>query len=332
MCLTIRRSLLPPAAKLATGPIRIGISTCLLGERVRHDGGHKRDRFLTATLGRFVEWVPVCPEVEIGMGIPREPIQLVQRQGDIHVVGVRTGVDHTDTLQAYSRRRVKELADEGLSGYILKQDSPSCGLERVRVHRDRGPAIRSGRGLFASVLAERFPNLPIAEEGQLYDPRLREHWIERVWAYHRLQALWTARWRIDDLVRFHTAHQLTLLVHCPQSYQRLVRLIARARALSRAELRKRYERGFMMTLAVRATRSRHASVLRHVLGYFSDRLDDAVRRELRDCIQEYRLGLIPLIVPVALVAHYVRMFALDELKSQVYFTPHSTESALRHHV
>lgn len=318
--------------KVAIRPIYIGISTCLLGERIRYDGGHKHDRFLTDTLGRFVEWVPVCPEVEIGMGTPREPIQLVRRHGDVRLVGIRTKADHTDTMQSYARRRVEQLADMSLSGFILKKDSPSCGLKCVPVHRDRGQVVRSGRGLFAAALAERFPNLPIEEEEQLYDLRLRENWIERVCAYHRLQSLWATRWRIDDLVWFHATHKLTLLTHDAQGYQRLGRLLTRAKVLSRAALRERYERGFMMTLTGLAARSRHTSVLRHVLGYFNDRLDEAVRRELCDCIQDYRRGLVPLIVPVTLFAHYARVFAIDDLKDQVYLNPSPMELVLRNHV
>ncbi len=320
--------LTPP---VAMEPIRIGISACLLGEKVRHDGGHKHDRFLTDTIGRFVEWVPVCPEVEIGMGTPREPIHLVQRHGGIRVVGIWTDADHTDAMHAYAPGRVEQLAGMSLSGYILKQDSPSCGLERVRVHRDRGRTRRSGRGLFAAALAERLPNLPIAEEGQLYDPRLRENWIERVCAYHRLQSLWAARWRIDDLVRFHAAHQFVLLAHDPQSYQRLGRLLTRAKALPRAARRTQYEREFMMALTGPATRSRHMTVLRHLFGYVSDRLDKAVRGELFDRIQDYRRGLIPLVIPTILIAHYVRVFDIHDLKDQVYLNPHPTELALRNH-
>lgn len=314
------------------GPIRIGISTCLLGDKVRYDGGHKHDRFLTDTLGRFVEWVPVCPEVEIGMGTPREPIQLVQRHGHIRLVGIRTKADHTGAMQRYARRRVEQLADTGLSGFILKKDSPSCGLERVPVHRDRGQAVRSGQGLFAAALAERFPNLPIEEEGRLHDLRLRESWIERVCGYHRLQSLWATRWRINDLVRFHAAHRLALLAHVPQSHQRLSRLIARSKALSRAALRERYEREFMMALTVPATRSRHMAVLRHLFGCVGDRLDKPARRELSGRIQDYRRGLVPLVVPITLIAHYAHVFDIDDLKGQVYLNPHPAELALRNHV
>ena len=313
-------------------PIRIGISLCLLGEKVRYDGGHKHDRFLTDTLGEYFEWVPVCPEVELGMGTPREPIHLVELQGDLRLVGIRSKTDHTDAMRSYARRRAEQLASENLSGYILKKDSPSCGLERVRVYQGPGHATRSGRGLFAVALAERFGNLPIEEEGRLCDPRLRENWIERVFAYHRLQSLWATRWRIGDLVAFHTSHKLILLAHAPKEYQQLGRLIAGAKSLPRTELRACYEREFMAALSKLATRGRHTNVLQHMVGYFRERLDDASRRELLDCIEDYRRGVVPLIVPVTLVAHYVRLFDIDYLKGQFYLAPHPKELALRNHV
>jgi len=305
---------------------------CLLGEKVRYDGGHKRDRFLTDTLGEFFEWVPVCPEVEIGMGTPREAIHLIQLGDDIRLVGRESETDHTIAMRTFARRRVEQLAGSGLCGYILKKDSPSCGLERVRVHHRHGRVTRSGRGLFAAALADRFGNLPIEDEGRLCDPRLRENWIERVFAYHRLQLLWATRWRIGDLVTFHTSHKLALLAHSPKAYQQLGRLVARARSLPRAELRERYEREFMAALAKLATRGRHTNVLRHMVGYFRNQLDDASRRELLGHIEDYRRGLVPLIAPVTLVAHHVRVLDVEYLKDQAYLTPHPKELALRNHV
>ncbi len=313
-------------------PIRIGISQCLLGAKVRYDGGHKHDRFVTDTLGQFFEWVPVCPEVEVGMGTPREAIHLVQLSGEIRLVGRESKTDHTDAMRPYSQTRVEELAGENLSGYILKKDSPSCGLERVRVYHGPGRVTRSGRGLFAAALADRFGNLPIEEDGRLCDPRLRENWIERVFAYHRLQAMWATRWRLGDLVEFHTSHKLVLLAHSPKAYQQLGQLVAGAKSLPRAELRERYEREIMAALTKLATRGRHTNVLQHMVGYFSDKLDDASRRELLDCIEDYRGELVPLIVPVTLVAHYVRLFDVAYLKGQVYLKPHPKELSLRNHV
>lgn len=304
---------------------------CLLGERVRHDGGHKRNSYVTDTLARFVEWVPVCPEVEVGLGTPREAIHLVQREGEVRLVGVRSRTDHTAAMRQYARRRVEALAAERLSGFILKKDSPSCGLDRVRVHHGPGSVSRTGRGLFAAALVERFPNLPIEEEGRLCDPRLRENWVERVFAYHRLQALWAARWRIGDLVQFHTAHKLLLMAHSPQHHTRLGRLVAEARVPS-AGLRAQYEREFMAVLTRLATRGRHANVLQHILGHFRNRLDGPVRSEILALIEDYRRGLVPLVVPLTLVAHYVRVLGIDYLARQVYLEPHPKELALRNHV
>lgn len=325
-------SLLAPPAADRSDLIRVGVSSCLLGAKVRYDGGHKHDRYLTDVLGEYFTWVPVCPEVEVGMGTPREPIHLHEQNGETRLIGVRSTTDHTCAMRDFARRRVAALAGECLSGYLLKKDSPSCGLERVRVHHDNGQVTRTGRGLFAEALAARFPHLPIEEEGRLCDPRLRENWIERVFAYHRLQAIWEIRWRPNDLVRFHTAHKLTLLAHSPQAYQQLGRLVAQVKALPRAELRDRYEREFMAALSKLATPGRHVNVLQHILGYFRDDLDDAPRRELLACIEDYRAGLTPLIVPITLVAHYVRLLDVTYLKGQTYLNPHPKELALRNHV
>lgn len=237
-------------------PIRIGVSACLLGQEVRYDGGHKRDAYLTDTLAAFVEWVPVCPEIEVGMGVPREAIELREKGGRIRLVGTRTGTDHTDAMRAYARRMVDRLAEERLSGFVLKKSSPSCGLERVRVRTRAGRVTRSGRGLFAAALAGRFPTLPIEEEGRLRNPRLRENWIERVFAYHRLQGLWTRRWRTADLVEFHESHRFVLLAHSHAISRSLDRLVVGARALERRALRARYERDFMAALALPARRGR----------------------------------------------------------------------------
>ena len=225
--------------------LRIGISACLLGQEVRFDGGHKRDRFLTEVLGPFVEWVPVCPEVELGLGTPRETLRLVRTAEGVRMITTRTGLDHTDGMNAWAERRLEELAREDLCGYVLKKDSPSCGMERVKVFGAAKMAERQGRGLFAAALLERFPSLPVEEEGRLSDPRLRENFIERTFAYRRLKDLFAGRWSVGAFVRFHTAHKMSLLAHSTTAYQELGRLVARARELPRHELRDRYEREFM---------------------------------------------------------------------------------------
>jgi uncharacterized protein YbgA (DUF1722 family)/uncharacterized protein YbbK (DUF523 family) len=313
-------------------PVRIGVSACLLGEKVRFDGGHKRDAFLVETFGRHVEWVPVCPEVELGMGTPREPIRLEREGGKIRLVGVKTATDHSQAMRAFAARRCEQLAREELDGYILKKDSPSCGMERVKVYDRHGVPARTGIGLFADALRRRLPNLPVEEEGRLSDPRLRENVIERVFACQRLRRLFAGRWTAGTLVRFHTAHKLLLMAHSPQAYERLGRLVAQAPSLPRAELRSRYEAEFVRALAAIATPRRHANVLQHMLGYFTTILDDESRRELAGAIEDYRGGLVPLIVPITLFRHHIRRCDVSYLAGQIYLEPHPRELMLRNHV
>jgi uncharacterized protein YbgA (DUF1722 family)/uncharacterized protein YbbK (DUF523 family) len=313
-------------------PIRVGISACLLGEKVRYDGGHKRDAYLVETFGRYVEWVPVCPEVEMGLGTPRDTLRLVRIAGDVRLVMPKTGADHTATMRAYARRRVAELAEEDLGGFILKKDSPSCGMERVRVFDARSVPAKSGRGLFAEALLARFPQLPVEEEGRLSDPCRRENFVERVFAYRRLRTLFAGRWKLKELVAFHTAHKLLLMAHAPQTYESLGRLVAGAKTLPRGELRPQYEADFMAALHELATPKRHANVLLHILGYLRPHLDEESRRELLGLIEDYRRGLVPLIVPITLIRHYVRRFDVAYLRGQVYLEPHPKELMLRNPV
>ena len=313
-------------------PIRIGISSCLLGEPVRFDGGHKRDPFLTETFGAFVEWVPVCPEVECGFGTPRESMRLVHVDNGVRLLTVRTAVDLTDRMVEYARRRVAALDAEDLSGYVLKKDSPSCGMDRVKIYSTRGAPERSGRGIFAARLVERFPSLPVEEEGRLSDARLRENFIERVFAYWRLRRLFSDRWSLRALVDFHTAHKLILMAHSPEAYRQLGRLVARARGVGRADLKRRYTEMFMSALTVIATPRRHTNVLQHMAGYFKECLDASSKAELGTAIDDYRRGLVPLVVPMTLLRHYVRVHRVKYLAGQLYLAPHPKELMLRNHV
>ena len=279
----------------ASPRIRIGISACLLGDQVRYDGGHKRDGFLADVLGPLVEWVKVCPEVEIGMGTPRESIRLTDEDGRIRLLTVTTGIDHTDAMAAYAARRTKALAGADLCGYVLKKDSPSCGMTRVKVYRGNGPAARTGVGLFAAALLARLPQLPV-------------------------------------LARFHMAHKLALLAHATAAYSRLGRLVAGAASADREVVRTRYSAGFMEALAVPATPKRHVNVLQHMAGYFKDTLDAASRAELLETIDQYRQGLLPLIVPVTLLRHHLQQHDVQYLAGHVYLAPHPKELMLRNHV
>jgi len=311
---------------------RLGISACLLGQPVRFDGGHKRDPFLVESLGQFVDWMPVCPEVESGLDSPRESMRLVQTDGQIRLRGNKTTQDHTARMRGYARRRVEELADDELAGFVLKKDSPTCGLERVKVYGTAGMPVKSGRGLFAQALAARFPLLPIEEEGRLSDARLRENFVERIFAYRRLRALFASRWSMGAVVRFHTAHKLTLMAHMPEAYRRLGRLVASGSSMNRREFEDRYSSDFMTALRTIATPRRQINVLQHMLGYFKQPLDRDSRAELLALIQDYGRGRVPLVVPLTLFAHHIRRCGVPYLAGQVYLQPHPVELMLRNQV
>jgi len=323
---------------------RVGVSACLLGERVRYDAGHKRDLFLTDVLGRHVEWVEVCPEVEAGFGTPRESMRLVlaggegRRRGEpvkpekLALVLTKTGTDVTGRLQRYAARKAKFLTTQRLSGFVLKKDSPSCGMERVKVYASDAMPERAGRGLFAAALIDALPNLPVEEEGRLSDPRLRENFIERVFAYQRLRELFDKRWTPGDLVRFHSAHKLTLMAHSPAAYRSLGQLVAGAGGAPRANLEREYESGFMSALRIVATPLRHANVLQHMLGYLKTALDSDQKAEMLGLIDEHRQERVPLIVPLTLMRHHVRRHRVAYLEGQTYLQPHPRELSLRNHV
>jgi uncharacterized protein YbgA (DUF1722 family)/uncharacterized protein YbbK (DUF523 family) len=313
-------------------PIKIGVSTCLLGEEVRFDGGHKRDRFLTDQLAPFIEFVPVCPEVEVGMGIPRPALRLHEDAGEVRLVEVKSGRDHTRAMKTWSRRRVRDLERLGLCGYVLKKGSPSCGMERVKVWRETGQASKQGRGLFADELLQRFAWLPVEEEGRLNDPAIRENFVERIFAAQRIRLFFDRPWKVGDLIRFHTAHKLQLMAHSQKDYTALGRLVANSRGVPRGELRETYESTFMSALRHRATPRRHTNVLQHMAGHFKKLLDPGPRRELAEVIEDYHRGLLPLIVPVTLIRHHVRSLDVAYLAGQVYLEPHPKELMLRNHV
>lgn len=311
--------------------IRIGISACLAGEGVRFDGGHKHEPFLTATVARFVEFVRVCPEVDVGMGVPREAVRLVRRDGGVAMVGNKTGRDWTDPMVGYSRQKARELGELGLCGYILKKGSPTCGMERVRLYSEAGMPEKNGVGLFARVLKETLPDLPVEEEGRLHDPPLRENFFEAVFAYRRLQTLFGKPWTTGDLVRFHTAEKMLLLAHDPAGYKELGRLVAGASGRDQEEVAGEYRARFMAAMRRKPTRGRHTNVLQHMLGFFREHLDARARGDLDAEVEQYRQGLVPLVVPVTLVAHYVRLLEEPYLQGQTYLQPHPRELMLRNH-
>jgi uncharacterized protein YbgA (DUF1722 family)/uncharacterized protein YbbK (DUF523 family) len=312
--------------------IRVGISACLLGQEVRFDGGHKRDRYITDTLGRFFEWVPVCPEVEMGLGTPRETLRLEGDPEAPRLVFGKTRGDMTDQMQIWTRPRLETLAEADLSGYILKSDSPSCGMERVRVYGAGGVPSRDGVGIYARMLMERFPLLPVEEEGRLHDLPIRENFVERMFCYRRWRDLLGEGLTRGKLVAFHAAHKLLLLAHSPRHYQELGRLVAAAKQYSMKDLEARYGDLFMTGLKVKATAKKHTNVMQHILGYLKKELDVRDKAELLSVIGDYYKGLVPLVVPLTLFKHHLARIPVPYIQDQVYLTPHPKELMLRNHV
>jgi uncharacterized protein YbgA (DUF1722 family)/uncharacterized protein YbbK (DUF523 family) len=314
-------------------PIRLGISACLLGQQVRYDGGHKRDAFLVEVFGRYVDWVPVCPEVEMGLGVPRDTLRLELHSDEVRLIMPKTGADHTERLRTFAGLRLEALAKERLCGYILKKDSPSCGMERVRLYADDHLLRKAGRGLFAAALVRRFPHLPVEEEGRLHDPRLRENFVTRVFAYHRWQRMTEGAWSRAALLRFHAQHKYVLVAHSQVGTRRLGRLLARPEQFADDRtLAEAYLDGFTEVMRRTPTRRSHTNVLQHLAGYVSDHLDGDERAELAGTIDQYRCELLPLVVPVTLIRHYVRKFRISYLLDQVYLTPHPHALMLLNHL
>jgi uncharacterized protein YbgA (DUF1722 family)/uncharacterized protein YbbK (DUF523 family) len=311
---------------------KLGISACLLGQRVRYDGGHKREHFLTDLFGKFVEWIPICSEVEVGMGVPRETVRLVGTPIHPRMIAEKSGKDWTQAMSRFAAQRVREIANQNLSGYVFKKNSPSCGMERVRVYNSKGMPERQGRGLFAAALINQCPLLPVEEEGRLKDLKLRENFIERVFAYHRWLQATSSRKSPGALVRFHTSHKYLLLAHSQRHYRQLGRLVASAKQRSLAAVYDDYARVFMAALAAHATEKSHANVLDHMMGYFSKQLTAPERQELVQLIGDFRRRLIPLIVPITLMRHYSRKYQVEYLQGQLYLEPSPKELMLRNHV
>jgi len=312
--------------------IRLGISSCLLGEKVRYDGGHKWDPYLTDTLGRYVEFVPVCPEVECGLPTPREAMRL---QGDPEaprLVTSRTGQDHTERLMKWARQRLAELERPDLAGFIFKSNSPSCGLERVKVYTDQGVPVKRGVGIFARLFREHFPLLPVEDEGRLHDPQLRENFLERIFALQRWRQITVPQPSVGNLVTFHTRHKLLILSHSPAHCRVLGRLVAQAKEIPLKELYARYLTLFLEALRLKTTTKKNANVLYHLMGYFKRDLSGDEKQELLEIIDLYRQGYVPLLAPVILINHYVRKYREPYLKDQYYLHPHPLELQLRNHV
>ena len=302
----------------------MGVSSCLLGEEVRFNGGHKRFRFLTDELDRYVDWVPYCPEMEIGLGTPREPIRLT---ADGRLVNRGGTADHTALMAALP-------LPSGIDGYVFKAKSPSCGIRGIPRYRDDGQASGVvGPGLYAGRVVAEFPLLAVEDEGRLSDPGLREAFVERVFAAARLRDLLSGPWEPRDLVAFHARHKLQLLAHDPGRYRSAGRLVAAAgNAASRPETAAAYRDLFLTAMAARATRGRNANALLHAYSRVGRALSPPRRADLVARIDAYRRGDVPLSVPVVLLAHYASDGDLPWLAEQTYLAPFPAGLRLRHAV
>ena len=312
------------------GEILIGVSACLLGEQVRYDGGHKRNLFLREELARYVRFVPVCPELEIGLGVPREAIRLVRRGAEVRLVGSDSGADHTEAMRRWADAAVAALRGRDLSGFVLKKGSPSCGLERVRIWDEASQRPSAdGRGMFAQALVEALPGLAVEEEGRLNDAGLREHFVDRVFGHARVRDFFAGPWTAADLIRFHAAEKAAVLAHDPEAARRLGRLVARQHDLEPAELARRYRELHAVAFARRATPGRQANALMHLAGHLKDSLGSADRQELRVAIDDYREGLVPVAVPLALLGRHLREAGTEWARSQAYLRPYPKRLGLR---
>ncbi len=311
--------------------IRLGISACLLGEEVRYDGGHKLDRYLTDTLGRYVEYVPVCPEVEAGFGVPREAMHL---EGDLNaprLVTRRTKRDLTDPMLEWAKKRVLELEAQDLCGFIFKSRSPSSGMERIPVYNEKGMPVKKGVGLFARIFMDHFPLLPVEDEGRLHDPKLRENFVECVFVFKRWRECLSRGKSRRGLIDFHTKHKLLILSHSPKHYQMMGRLVGQAKTLALDELYQTYQGLLLEALRLKTTIKKNANVLQHMMGYFKKELSADEKQELLEIIGLYGEAHVPLIVPITLMNHYIRKYDQPYLKEQYYLQPHPIELQLRNH-
>lgn len=312
--------------------IKLGISTCLMGETVRYDGGHKLDRFLTDTLGQYVQYIPVCPEVECGLGVPRESMHLEGNPDSPRLITSRTKQDITERMVRWAKRRVVEFGEQDLCGFIFKSDSPSSGKERVKVYNEKGMPVKKGIGMFARIFMEHFPLLPVEDEGRLHDPKLRENFIERIFTLRRWREVIAKKASLGNVVDFHMKHKFLILSHSPRHYQWMGKLVAQAKDLPLKEFYRQYQAWLMESMKLKATPKKNANVLQHMMGYFKQQLSSDEKQELLEVIDHYRKEFIPLIVPITLINHYVRKYDQPYLKEQVFLNPHPLELQLRNHV
>jgi uncharacterized protein YbgA (DUF1722 family)/uncharacterized protein YbbK (DUF523 family) len=312
--------------------IKIGISSCLLGNKVRWNGGHKRDGYLTDTLGPYVEWVPVCPETEVGLGIPRETLRLVGDPENPRLVTTKTGIDHTSSMKKWAQRRLDALAREQLCGFIFKCDSPSSGMVRVKVYNEKGMPQKKGVGIFARAFMDRFPLIPVEDDGRLRDPSIRENFIDQVFTLKRWRESRGRHSCVGNVVDFHTRNKLVLMAHSPRHLKEMGALAARGKKMDGPALYEAYEKLLLEALRLKTTTPKNYNVLQHAMGYFRKQLTADEKQELMEVMQQYKQSLVPLVVPLTLLRHYVRKYDQPYLRGQTWLNPHPTDLKLRNHV
>ncbi|MGR4990466.1 YbgA family protein [Vibrio rotiferianus] len=310
--------------------IKVGISSCVLGQRVRFDSGHKISNFVTKELDGYFNFVPVCPEVGVGMSVPRPTIRLVSNEERIALVETRNpDNDHTDNMLAYSKNKVNELEGEQLCGYIVCAKSPTCGMERVKVY-SKNNAAKEGIGLYTRTLMEKMPWLPVEEDGRLNDPVLKENFITRVYCLNDFYESMEGEPTRGKIIDFHSRYKLTLMAHHPESYRSLGRLVAGVSNYEMDEFYQAYRLGLMKALQNRASRKNNTNVLMHLQGYFKRSLTGNEKAELATVISDYRTGLLPLLAPLTLIKHYLNTYPDAYLEKQKYLEPYPQEMRLRY--
>jgi uncharacterized protein YbgA (DUF1722 family)/uncharacterized protein YbbK (DUF523 family) len=312
--------------------VRLGISSCLLGNAVRWNSGHKLDRFLTNTLGQFVDYVPVCPEVEAGFGVPRESFRLVGDPENPRLITFKSKVDHTEQMLSWARKRVRELEKEDLHGFIFKSDSPSSGMIRVKVYTEKGMPVKKGVGMFAREFMAHFPLIPAEDDGRLHDAKIRENFIERIFTLRRWRNTIAKGKSMGNLVDFHTRNKLLILSHSPKHAKMMGKLVAGGKQMPIEDLYAQYEAVLMEALSLKTTPKKNLNVLQHLMGYFKKQLSKDEKQELLDVFDRYRQEFVPLVVPITLINHFVRKYDQQYLKLQTYLNPHPVELKLRTHV
>jgi uncharacterized protein YbgA (DUF1722 family)/uncharacterized protein YbbK (DUF523 family) len=309
--------------------IKLGISSCLLGENVRYDGGHKLDQFLKNTWGEYVEYVPVCPESECGLGVPREVMHLKGDPASPRLITTHTGQDMTRRMMTWAQSRVIQLEKEALCGFIFKSDSPNCGIARIKIYNENTMLVKKGMGIFAGIFMVHFPLLPVEDEERLNNPVLRENFVERIFTLKRWRKMLKKKRNRRNLIDFHTKHKLLTLAHSPRHYQRMEKLVSGQENISLPELIRRYQVLLLESLELKTTPQKNTNVLLHIMDYFKKRLSAGEKKELLEVISHYQKGYLPLVVSVTLFNRYVRKYDQPYLKEQIYLNPHPLELQLR---